>query len=78
MHLISQLFLLDICKRFHFLRLEESSECLNSLTRIKRGLFSLTVQILEESSARPWSLELQPCSQVYPVLLLQEYCPLHH
>lgn len=40
--------------------------------------FSHTVQILEESSARPWSLELQPCSQVYPVLLLQEYCPLYH
>lgn len=39
---------------------------------------SYTVQILEESATRPWSLELQPCSQVYPVLLLQEHCPLHH
>lgn len=39
---------------------------------------SHTVQILEESAARPRSLELQPRGQVYPVLLLQEHCPLHH
>lgn len=49
-----------------------------STHKIKCLFFSPTVQILEESSARPWSLELQPCSQVYPVLLLQEYCPLYH
>lgn len=41
-------------------------------------LSSHTVQILEESAARPWGLELQPRGQMYPVLLLQEHCPLHH
>lgn len=39
---------------------------------------SHTVQILKESAAGSRSLELQPRSQVHPVLLLQEYCPVHH
>lgn len=39
---------------------------------------SLTVQILEESSAGPRRLELQPRCQVHPVLLLQEHCALHY
>lgn len=39
---------------------------------------SHTVQILKESAAGSRSLELQPRSQVHPILLLQEYCPVHH
>lgn len=42
------------------------------------SLPSLTVQVPEESAPRPRSVELQPCGQVYPVLLLQEHRPLHH
>lgn len=39
---------------------------------------SQTVQILEESAVGARGLELQPRGQVYPVLLLQKHCPLHH
>lgn len=68
---------------FLIVKTHQTVYCIQTLLFIYLGIFlhllpSHTVQILEEPAACSWSLELQPCSQMYPLLLLQEHCPLHH